>query len=98
MTRQDYIDKKVTHEEYYTHVAKLAGIKITSEPFLKEVRAALDSGDRWLNTIPLHRWDQLAAGRKLSIVRALKECGDFWSMAGGVCVMKQAAINAAKEL
>lgn len=96
MTREDYMKGRVTHEQYYTHVAKLAHIGNFDSVFISRVRAALNDGDECLNTIPLSEWNWRAFSVRHFISDALKECGDFYSDALGVCVMKQAAENQAK--
>jgi hypothetical protein len=93
MTRQDYLDGKVTHEEFYGSVAKLAGIDLsTAAPnLMSRVKDALADGDEALNTIPLALWDSMARASRVAIEPALKAHGDFWSLAGGVCTLKTAA-------
>ena len=86
----------ITHAEFYGYVANESGIGEFPEAFLSRVRIALKSGDDHLNTIKLGEWDTLADRAKFRITHVLKSCGDFYSMAGGVCVMKQAAKIQAK--
>lgn len=76
MTRQDYMEGKVTHTEFYLSVAKSAGISLKDSPILPRVKAALANGDAHLNTIPLQTWDLMAAWARPAITRALKEHGD----------------------
>ena len=101
MMRQDYMDGKVTHADYYRSIARAAGISFELGPFelLRQVKEALVNGDDHLNTIPLSVWDRLATAAYMngSVIRAFKEHGDFWSLAGGVCLAKQAAKDAAKK-
>lgn len=96
-TRKEYLDGSVTFEEFYSSVAKEARINFDNSPDLERVVAALKAGDKHLNSIPLAYWDRKAAVAAPRIASALKLHGDFYSLAGGVCVMKQAAINAAKK-
>lgn len=94
-TRADYMAKKVTHEQFYGAVVETAGIYLQADHSLVgRAREALAAGDKDLNTIPLVTWDLEVAIRQGAITRALKEHGDFFSLAGGVCVMKQAVLNA----
>lgn len=97
MTRKDYMEGRVTHEQFYSSVAKTAGISFERSDLLPRVKAALEAGDEHLNSIPLALWDNRAANpvTRANISRALKEHGDFFSLAGGVCTLKQAAKNAA---
>ena len=99
MTRQDYISGKVTHQEYYSAIAKDAGVSFwnAGHEFLRCVRAALDNGDENLNSIPLDVWDRYAVAARSSTARAFERHGDCWSLAGGVCLAKQAAREAAQR-
>lgn len=90
-TRQEYMDGKVTHAEYYrqfvtesvkSHVARRIG--------LDRIKT---SHDEHLNDIPLNQWDDISRAifGNPSIGTRLKKAGDFWSLAVGVCIAKQAA-------
>jgi hypothetical protein len=96
MTRQDYMERRVTHREYYASVAKDAGVAFHDGPFIERVRKALAAGDEHLNTIPLDEWDRRASGPTPHLSSAFKRHGDFWSLAGAVCVLKEAAKQAAE--
>lgn len=93
--RQDYLDGRVTFAEFYRSVYREAGLCMIGEVFLSRVRRALEAGDEHLNTIPLREWDGRAAAAKSAISTSLRKHGDFWSLAGGVCTVKQLAIDAA---
>lgn len=95
ITRADYMEKRATFEEYYRNVNAAAGLRVTNRDLIERVRAAIANGDEHLNTIPLSTWDALGLRCKAAVSRALKERGDFWSIAGGVCSYKQAARDAA---
>jgi hypothetical protein len=64
---------------------------------LPRFRECLDKGDTALNTISLHWWDSISLNPTIreNVSRALLEHGDRWSLAGSVCTLKQAAIEAA---
>lgn len=98
-TRQDYLQNRVSFAEYYRAVAKTAGISYrNADPiFLSRVRQALANGDEHLNTIPLREWDIRATCLLPSIRAAFRAHGDGDSLAGRVCLIKQAAIDAATE-
>lgn len=59
--RADYMAGRVTHQAYYESWARHLGISFAKSPLLPRIRAALASGDEYLNTIPLREWDQLAS-------------------------------------
>ena len=101
MTRKDYLQGKISHDEYYTSLAKELGIK-PSEETIKKVKKALAKGDKHLNSIPLKTfWDPWAIsviaynGQKLSEV--FRKRGDYPTMAGVVCMLKSICIYYAEE-
>lgn len=94
-TRADYLAGVVDHQTFYRAVVATAGVRVTDRALLERVREALRGGDQHLNSIPLGLWDNRANGARGALSRALKEHGDFYSLAGGVCCMKQAARDAA---
>ena len=98
-TRAQYMNKQVTFEDYYRAVAKDSGVSFRNAPeeFLRRVQKCLAERDEHLNKIRLSTWDMYALGAKSSTSPAFKRHGDFWSLAGGVCVAKQAARDAVKE-
>lgn len=88
-TRKDYLNKKCTHREYYsqfvTHqirdIARFSfGVQRLKEEFLK---------DENLNGIPLGFWDRATNG--FSCNKAMMEHGDYSTISGKVCVLKEAA-------
>lgn len=95
INRTEYLEDRISFEEYYREVNRRAGVKLSPDhPMVQAAKKALADGDVHLNTIPLLRWDTLAEGASRSVSKALKELGDFYSLAGGVCAMKQAALDA----
>lgn len=98
MTRKDYMNNKVTHREFYAAIAAAAHIRFDSDsPFIERCANALANGDEHLNTIPLPTWDVRSANVRSQIATALRSHGDFFSLAGGVCVMKEAARQAVER-
>lgn len=97
MTRKDYMEGRITHQEYYSTIAKEAHISFKNSEMLPEIKDALAKGDEHLNTIPLRQWDMMATFHRDRIRLALKNHDDFYSLGGGVCVMKAAAVEAAME-
>lgn len=96
ITRQQYMNGECTHDEYYSDVLSDLNFQPLSDKEKERYRAALKK-DKHLNTIPLASWDGMAALRREIITNALKARGDFWSLAGGVCVMKQFVKNQCNE-
>lgn len=101
MRRSDYMEHRVSFEEYYQHIAELAGISFDqNDDFIPNcVIPALKKGDKHLNTIPLRWWDAMSMGNALAINKALSQVeGETYSLALGVCVMKSAARKAALKI
>lgn len=96
-TRKEYMDGKVTHNEYYETIAAESGISFEHSEKLAEIKAALVE-DEHLNNIPLKYWDMLSSMAYYSTAPVLKAHGDSWSLAGGVCIAKAAARKAARAL
>ena len=86
-TRKQYMNKECTHQEYYEEIGKEAGVVIPDD-VMNHVRK---STDEHLNDIPLYIWDRTAGWFKHQIAIAKQKRGDFWSLAGGVCVVKAMA-------
>lgn len=96
MKRSDYMSGNVTHQAYYSHIAKLAGIK-PAAALVKTCRELLADGDEHLNKIPLAQWDLLAGGAWNQIVGACQRVeGEHMCLSTGVCTYK-AAVRAAIE-
>jgi hypothetical protein len=95
ITRKDYLDGKATHRQYYGQIVKLAGISFSKDS--KIVERCKNSKDPHYNDIGLPAWDVMAASRAPHIQTALKKCGDFFTKAGGVCVMKEAVRQAVES-
>ncbi len=95
-TRKQYMSGEVSFTDFYRAVYQAAAISLKPDsPLISRVRTALTEGDEHLNTIPLKEWDMMAAQNGSRLARAFKAHGDFNTMAGGVCAMKQAARDAA---
>lgn len=106
-THRDYMEGRVTFEQFYRAVNETGGIRFCcglGGIRLSEVAHAIERGDEHLNTIPLARWDALANATKALVGRAytahdpdmnLKPGTYFWSLGVGVCCWKQAARDAA---
>lgn len=100
MTRDEYMSSPTpeAHRQYYGEIAEEAGVKFHphfDQTFLDKVRSALTNGDEHLNSISLSVWENLGYFHHRKIDAAFRVRGDFWSMAGGVCVVKEAARRAA---
>jgi hypothetical protein len=92
MTRQQYLSKEVTHDQYYASLAEAAGITVP-ERIVNEARDALKRGDEHLNSIPLTTWDALGSRDSFNskLREELKRRGDVYSLSCGVCMRKALA-------
>ncbi len=99
ITRQQYLNKEISHQEYYESLADTAGLSF-GHSFISKVKQALNSGDENLNSIPLNTWDNMC-GFDLNnpyLGTELKKRGDFYSLSCGVCMRKAKAKAMAEKL
>jgi hypothetical protein len=97
-TRQQYLNKEVTHRQYYAQFVMpiIKDIVLQNIATKEEIREALKQ-DEALNTIPLQKWDWQAAQIRNLCGPQLKERGDFYSQGGAVCILKEAARQITEE-
>lgn len=97
-TRQDYMEGRCDHHEYYMEIAREVGLDYTTSSELGRWRRALET-DPHMNNIPLAYWDKIAMelGADAVVRRALKTRGDSFSLGTGVCLAKAAAIEAVRR-
>lgn len=94
--REKYLDGEIAHADYYRMIYREAGITMKNSGILDECREALARGDEHLNDIPLQKWDMMAASyiNQEKLRQVFENHGDGCSMAGGVCIYKQAVRDA----
>ncbi len=78
-----------SHEDYYGQFVTPGVISRVSENIGK--KAIMASTCSHMNDIPLSKWDCMGAMFRPLFSAMLKKAGDFYSMAGNVCILKQAA-------
>ena len=92
MTRTEYMAMSHTDgmAEHRAYFAQFVTPAITSR-VLQGIGgpALLKSTDKHLNDIPLVKWDRLVD--HLPVANKMKEAGDYLTLAGGVCILKEAA-------
>ncbi len=89
ISRLDYLNKKATHEEYYAQFVTPYLLSVVKAAFpLEALREGLNEH---FNNIPLTRWDSLVPVVPLEVAAKLKACGDSPTLAGSVCILKEAA-------
>ena len=86
-TRKQYLNKECTHRQYYGQFVN-AGTKarVLSGIGLAELKK---SNDPYFNDIPLYKWDGLVANCPGSA--DFSKAGDYYTLAGGVFLLKEAA-------
>jgi hypothetical protein len=89
-TRTQYLNKECTHEQYYTQYCNDTIIDRVNSFFGKEKLQDAIKEDEHLNNIPIAKWDILASNL-YDVSKKMKENGDYLTLAGGVCICKQAA-------
>lgn len=104
MTRQEYLRagqglglsdgalrqlRAESHRAYYAQfVAPSVLETVRSSIGLERLRA---SADDHFNDIPLSKWDVAAVPVPASVAAKMRELGDYPTLAGTVCVLKEAA-------
>jgi len=89
-TRQQYLSNDCTHEQYYNQFVNDTIISRVSQFIgVDKIKAAMQH-ERELNSIPLAKWD-IVAYNLYDVSAKMKECGDYLTLAGGVCIAKAAA-------
>lgn len=97
MTRREYMDTPVedraeAHRAYYSQfVSEYTKSLVLSHVATKKELMA--STEQAFNDIPLARWDRAYVGPK----DKMRELGDFPSLAGSVCILKEAARQIVEE-
>lgn len=86
--RQDYIDGKCSHDEYYAQFVTKPLIFLVEAAFGREIR---DSTDPYFNDILKERWDKLTKLMLESLPPLAKANGGGISLSDKVCVLKAAA-------
>jgi len=97
-TRQEYLAQNCTHREYYAQFVNSAITDRVINAFGAE--RICNSEDPHFNDIPLARWDVLLIPVPAWINKKMRELGDYPTLAGCVCILKEAAnqIREGKEL
>ena len=92
ITRTAYLahsspDQKTAHRAYYAQFVTPAHFSR-----LKSLANRIKlSRDPHFNDIELRTWDRLAVPIPAGSVSIMRECGDYPTLAGAVCILKEAA-------
>lgn len=99
-TRKQYLDGEVEHHAYYIALAKSMGVsylKSSDEDFLLRVARGCEDPENAGLLVPLREKDTRAYSLLPSCNSAFEKHGDYPSLAGKVCVVMAAAIEAARQ-
>ena len=88
LTRKIYLAHDCTHREYYGSIVAEIGLEFQYDsPLLKLAR---NSTDEHYNNIPMERIDSMGFMIHPKAKTALESRGDFLSLAGLCCIVKEA--------
>ena len=92
-TRKDFLNGKVTFRGYYSQFANdNVKLMVKDRIGLKKLK---QSKDKHFNDIPLRIWDNI--GLPCGIGNLLKQAGDYYTLAGQVCILKEGARQILEE-
>lgn len=90
-TRKQYLDGDCTHSQYYSQFVDVAmKSRVLIRFGIDKIKAAF-AEDEHLNNIPIAYWDGLAVPFTAYAANAMRLAGDYPTLAGGVCIAKEAA-------
>ena len=87
-TRKQYLDNECTHDQYYGQFVTESTIKTVLSYFGKEKLTEAYKQDKNFNNIKLSFWDNMSLR---AATYKMKDCGDYLTMSGHVCILKRAA-------
>lgn len=93
-TRKDYLDGKCTHGEYYSQYVTPEIEKLVSTLGPDKIKAAAKV-DEYMNNIPLRQWDSMT--NFFHCKSEMEKHGDYPTLAGKVCILKEAARKIANK-
>lgn len=88
-TRQQYMNKECTHQEYYLPIAQECGISLVKSDIAWY--CLRDTDENFNQLTSLGQWDRIAVLSERCFRKALEKRGDFYSLAGGLCILKAMA-------
>lgn len=96
-TRKEYMDGKISHQQFYGEIAKALGISFDDSERIDKLVEAYKA-DKNFNTIPLRIWDMMGFFSKDRMAKELKKRGSGWSFANSVCIYKAAARESVEKI
>jgi hypothetical protein len=89
ISRSDYIKGQRQHRAYYAQFVVDAHYDRVRNSI--GIDRILSSKDEHFNDIPLSLWDAVAVPVPAVSAQIMKECGDYPTLCGAVCALKEAA-------
>lgn len=95
ITREQYLRGEFSHREYYSQfVTQGVKDKVLYRLPIETLKA---STDPHFNDIQLSIWDSMMPIWPFYINSRIKQCGDYLTKAGAVCILKEAAKQIIEE-
>ncbi len=94
ITRKDYLEGRATHSEYYGQFVSERHFAVLN----LEHEKIKNSTDKHFNDIPLKFWQELALRASTYTTTKMIEAGDYLTLAGAVCIIKEAARQLKEKL
>ncbi len=91
ITRKEYLATggRAIHRAYYSQfITSTHKDRILRNIGLDKLQ---QSNDHYFNDIPLELWDKISLPVPAESAKLLKDCDDFPTLAGAVCIMKECA-------
>ena len=88
-TRKQRLNNECTHREYYAQFVNKHTIETVVRYIGEKRLLASTDQDAAFNDIPLNMWDMIHVGP--GTVKKLQDLGDIVTLAGAVCIHKEAA-------
>jgi hypothetical protein len=90
--RQTQVDSTSIHRRYHSQFVTPELKENIEKYFGDEYLIASFYKDSNFNSIPLHEWDGIVHLYKVFVdLERLQQAGEGWSVAAGVCILKEAA-------
>ena len=87
ISRSDYISSQGLHRAYYAQFVVDAHYdRVRNSIGIDRILSSKD-----FNDIPLELWDRVAVPVPAVSAQIMKECGDYPTLCGAVCTLKEAA-------
>jgi len=98
MTRKQYMEADGGTEAHRTYYSQFVTDEMKRRvlTFIGKDKV-VESTDPHFNNIGLHRWDAIAQPCPCDVAKLLMEAGDYPTLAGLVCILKEAAQQIREE-